>query len=421
MYRAAAWPRLKLTSQDCRGAALCSMTGRPARLAAPGQDTGPNGPTEANRPTEANGPTRANGPTEANGPARANGPTAANEPGEPTADERAAAAALLQMIWGIHISRALYAAAELGIADHLASGPMTARELAAATGTHEPSLYRLLRALAALGVFTEREPRSFGLTALGDRLRTGVPASMRSWAMLVEACGGVRTFGPILHTVRTGEPGLDTAYGMSWVDFLASHPEQAMSFDAAMSERTAAFAPSVAASYDFSQIRSVADVGGGQGVLLAEILRGHRQLRGVLFETPLVARAAPAVLTAAEVDDRCEIVAGDFFAAVPGSADCYLLANVLHDWDDRRAVRILENCRQAMAPGGRVLIIERLIPDDPVRSIPTLLSDINMLVVTGGQERTNAEYARLLAAAGLQPGRIQPVTAPYGVIEGLWP
>ena len=275
--------------------------------------------------------------------------------------------------------------------------------------------------LGALGVFAEHEPRSFSLTTLGDRLRTDAPASMRSWAMLVDACGGVRAFEPILHTVRTGEPGLDAAHGMPWLEFLACHPENALSFDAAMSERTAAFAPSVAASYDFSALRTVVDVGGGQGILLAEILRQHGRLHGVLFELASVAAGAAAALTAAGVAGRGEIMAGDFFAAVPDGADCYLMANVLHDWDDRRAVRILRNCRQAMAPGGRVLIIERLLPDDPARALPTLLSDLNMLVITGGQERTNAEYGRLLAAAGLRLGQIQPVAPPYGVIEGLSP
>jgi SAM-dependent methyltransferase len=238
--------------------------------------------------------------------------------------------------------------------------------------------------------------------------------------MLVEACGGVRAFEPILHTVRPGEPGLAAAHGMPWLDFLACHPENAKNFDAAMSERTAAFAPSVAAGYDFSALRTVVDVGGGQGILLAEILRQHSQLRGVLFELPSVAAGA-AALSAAGVAGRGEIVAGDFFAGVPGGADCYVMANVLHDWDDRRAVSILENCRQAMTPGGRVLIIERLLPDDPARALPTLLSDLNMLVLTGGQERTNAEYGSLLAAAGLRIGRIQPVASPYGVIEGLTP
>jgi O-methyltransferase domain/Dimerisation domain len=338
---------------------------------------------------------------------------------EPTEDERAAAAAVLKMIWGIHISRAVYVAAELGIADRLASGPASAAELAAATQTHERSLYRVLRLLASLGVLTEREPRTFGLTQLGDRLRTDVPASMRSWARLVEAVGGVRAFEPILQTVRTGEPGVDAAYGMGLFEFLERHPAHAASFDAAMSERTSAFAPGVAAAWDFARARTVADIGGGHGTLLSAILRAHSHLRGILMEAPAVAAGAGPVLQAAGVADRCEVVTGDFFAGVPAGADCYLLANVLHDWDDDRAAAILARCRETLPPGGQVLIIERLIPDDPERALPALLSDINMLVVTGGMERTTTEYGELLAAAGLRPGRVMPVAAPYGVIEGL--
>ena len=337
---------------------------------------------------------------------------------EPTAEERAAAATMLRMIWGIHISRAVYVAAELGIADRLASGPMSSAELAKATRAHEPSLYRVLRLLASLDVLAEHESRSFSLTVLGERLRTDVPVSMRSWATLIEAIGGVRAFEPIVQTVRTGEPGVDIAYGIGLFEFLAKHPENAASFDAAMSERTSAYAPSVAAGHDFSGLRTVVDVGGGQGTLLAAILRAHGHLHGVLMEAPAVAAAARPMLEAAGVADRCDVVAGDFFAGVPGGADRYVLANVLHDWDDDRAVAILAQCRQAMPADGRVLIIERLILDDPEQAVPTLLSDLNMLVVTGGRERTNAEYGGLLSAAGLKLSRVTPVAFPYGVIEG---
>jgi SAM-dependent methyltransferase len=340
---------------------------------------------------------------------------------EPTEEERAAAATVLRMIWGIHISRAIYVVAELGLADLLAGGPMTAAQLAQATQAHEPSLYRVLRLLASLGVLTEHDNRAFGLTVLGERLRAGVPASMRSWAMLVESLGGVRAFEPIIETVRTGKPGLDIAHGMDIFEFLATHPQLARGFQAAMSERTTAFAPSVAAEYDFSRMRIVADIGGGKGTLLAAILRAHRHLRGVLFDRPAVAADAAGVLRSAGVEDRCEVVPGDFFAGVPDGADGYILANVLHDWDDARAVQILRACRRAMATGGRVLIVERLIPNDPHTAVPVLLSDLNMLVFTGGQERTNAEYGELLTAAGLQLARVQPVASPYGVIEGLAP
>jgi SAM-dependent methyltransferase len=325
---------------------------------------------------------------------------------------------MLQMIWGIHISRAVYVVAALGIADLLAGGPMTTAQLAQATQAHEPSLYRVLRLLASLGVLTEHDHRSFSLTVLGERLRTDVPASMRSLALTADV-GGLRPFEPIIEIVKTGKPGFDIAYGMGPFEFLAAHPDLALTFQAAMSERTAAFAPSVAAGYDFSPMRTVADIGGGKGTLLAAILQAHGHLRGVLFDRPPVVADAAEVFGAAGVADRCEIVPGDFFHSVPDGADAYILANVLHDWDDADSVRILGTCRRAMAKDGRILVIERLIPDDPADAVPVLLSDLNMLVMSGGQERTNAEYAELLAEAGLNPARVQPIAPPYGVFEGL--
>jgi hypothetical protein len=322
------------------------------------------------------------------------------------------------MIWGIHISRALYVIAELGIADLLADRSMSAGQLAQATRTHEPSLHRVLRLLASLGVLTVQPDGLFGLTLLGERLRSDTAASMRSWAMLVDQAGAFPAFEPIIETVRTGRPGFDLARGMPIFEYLSQHPHRAAGFHAAMSERTGGFAPSVAAKYDFSHMRTVVDLGGGTGTLLAAILRANSHLRGVLFDQPAVAVNAGETLLAAGVADRCEVVGGDFFATIPQGADGYILANVLHDWDDARSVRILEACRQAMRKKGRVLIVERLISDDPTQAVPVLLSDINMLVVTGGQERTNAEYGRLLSLAGLSLGKIQAVAPPYGVIEG---
>jgi orsellinic acid C2-O-methyltransferase len=337
---------------------------------------------------------------------------------EPTREERAAAARMLELIGGLHISRALNCVAELGIPDRLAGGPLTSAELAQATQCHEPSLYRVLRLLAALGVLIEQEQRMFRLTVLGDRLRTDVPASVRSWATLADTIG-FAAFEPILEMVRTGSSGMQIVYGMRGMERVHSDPERGPRFDAAMSERTRAFAPSVADRYDFSGLRTIADIGGGQGVLLAAILRAHRHLRGTLFEVAAVTGSAAELLRDAGVADRCEVDTGDFFESVPAGADAYLMANVLHDWDDGQSRQILANCRRAMAPGGRVLIVERLIPDDPAAAVPVLVSDLNMLVVTGGLERTNTEYHALLAAAGFRPGAVLPVAPPYGVIEGF--
>ena len=333
--------------------------------------------------------------------------------------ERRAAAELLRLIWGIHISRCVYAAAELGIPDLLSDRALSSEDLARATGAHEPSLYRVLRVLAALGVLHESEPRSFSLTVIGDRLRSDAPVSMRSWATFLEALGGVRPFAHIVETVKTGKPGLDIEFGTSVFDYLTEHPDDFATFNAAMSERTESFASSVANRYDFSDTRIVMDLGGGKGTLLVEILRQNAHLTGVLLEIPAVAAHADAILDATDLANRCEVLAGDFFKQVPAGADCYVLANVLHDWDDERSIEILRNCRRAMHSAGKVLIVERLIPENGDDPVPTLLSDINMLVLTGGQERTNAEYSKLLDAAGLIPGTIQQVAFPYGVIEGL--
>jgi hypothetical protein len=324
---------------------------------------------------------------------------------------------MLELIGGIHISRAVYVLAALGIADRLAGGPMSATDLAAVTNSHPPSLYRVLRLLAALGALTEHPGQAFSLTLTGQRLRSDVPASVRSWAMLVDCIGGVRAFEPILDTIRTGTPGVDLAHGMDIFTYLAARPDSTKEFQAAMSERTAAFARSVAASYDFTSMHTVADIGGGKGTLLAAVLRQHERLRGVLFDLPAVVADAVPVLRAAGLAERCDLVGGDFFTTVPPGADAYLLANVLHDWDDVRAAHILAKCRHALPEHGRVLIIERLIPDDPHAAIPVLLSDLNMLVFTGGQERTTTEYGQLLTNADLKLTTVQPVAPPYGVIE----
>lgn len=337
------------------------------------------------------------------------------------AAERAAAAVLLQMIWGTQISRAVYAAVELGIVDRLADGPLTAAELAGATHAHQPSLYRVLRLLKSLGVLAEHDGLAFSLTIVGERLRAGVSSSMRSWVMLGEALGGIRALEPIVETVMTGLPGLEIAYGMNVFEYIDRHPERAVRFQAALSERTEALASSVAAEYDFSSVRKVVDVGGGNGVMLAAILRTNPSLNGILLERPTMAAKAVTVLDAADIRARHEIVAGDFFESVPADAECYILANVLHDWDDARAVELLRRCRQAMAPEGRVLIIERPFPDDTREALPILLSDLNMMLLTAGRERTNAEYSRLLEEADLSLGDIRQLAFPFGIIEGLNP
>jgi hypothetical protein len=202
-------------------------------------------------------------------------------------------------------------------------------------------------------------------------------------------------------------------------ELLSRRPHSAASFQAAMSERTVAVAASVAHGYDFTDMSTVADIGGGKGTLLAALLKANPHLRGVLFDRPAVISEARDVLRAAGVADRCEVVGGDFFESTPSGADAYILANVLHDWDDAHAVHILGNVRRMMSRSARLLIVERLIPEDVAEAVPTLLSDITMLVFTGGMERTNSEYRLLMAQADVEIRQVQPVAPPYGLIEGL--
>ena len=333
-------------------------------------------------------------------------------------DAQAAGAAVLRMIQGLHISRAVYVAAKLGVSDLLADGPRSSAELAELTKTHAPSLYRILRVLAALDVLREQPPGKFVLTPLGERLQTGVSGSLRNWAILTDQLGGLRPFDRILDTVISGEAGLKLAYDSTPFEFLAKHPAAEIGFQAAMSERTAAFAPSVGATYDFSRMHRIVDVGGGRGTLLAAVLAARPHLHGIVFDLPEVVAGAAQTLQAAGVADRCTIEGGDFFVAVPADGDGYLLANVLQDWDDEHSVAILRNCRRAMHGDGKVLVVQRMIFSDPERSIPTLLSDLNMLVLTGGQERTEDEYARLFAGADLRLTGVLSVAYPYGVFEG---
>ena len=329
-------------------------------------------------------------------------------------DVYAASATVLRMLQGLHVSRAIYVAAKLGIPDLLAHGPTTFNELARHTDTRPRSLYRILRLLAALGVLVESETQGFALTPLGECLRTGVPNSLHEWATQLDGLGGLRPFDEILTAVRSGAPSLNHVLGTDWLTHLTAHPDIARTFQASMSERTAAIAPTVAARYDFEAVDTIIDVGGGRGTLLASILSAHPRLRGVLYELPVVIANPEPILRECA---RCDIVAGDFFTSVPSGGDAYILANVLHDWDDADCIRILRCCRRAMSSGAKILVIERMITNDPVQSLPTLLSDLHMMVLTGGMERTHDEYGRLFTEVDLALTRVVPVRPPFAIFE----
>jgi hypothetical protein len=311
------------------------------------------------------------------------------------------AAALTRLVNGYQISHALHAAAALGIADLLAVGTDSVIDLATATGTRPDPLYRLLRALAAAGVFMELRDRRFTLTAMGECLRSDAPDPVAPWAMHAGQAYVHRAWEALPHSLRTGETAFRHAHGVDVWDYRARHPEQSAIFDRAMSGISRRVAEAVVNTCDFGSFRHVVDVGGGEGALLATILAAHPGACGVLFDLPhVVARAAP-VLDAAGVAARCDIVAGDFFTSVPQGGDAYVLKGILHDWDDTAATTILRACRRAVGPGGALLVIERLIAP-PNQGADAKFSDLNMLVLPGGRERTLHEFASLFLASGFR-------------------
>jgi hypothetical protein len=278
----------------------------------------------------------------------------------------------------------------------------------------------VLRLLAAAGVLNEREDGRFELTPVGSFLKSG-PGSFRAAAQLFAGPMIWQSWGDLLTTVRTGETAVHRVFKTGSFEYFEQHPEEAAIFDEAMGSFTAMTAIAVAAAYDFSAMRKVVDVGGGQGALLAGILRANPKLHGVVFDLPRLADGARRAISASGVGDRLEFVGGDFFEAVPPGADAYLLKHVIHDWDDAKATRILRTCRAAMGPQTKLLIVEGVYPpriDGSPESEGAARNDVNMMVCTGGRQRSEAEFRELYAAAGLRLNRIVQ-TGPAAVIEGL--
>ena len=327
-------------------------------------------------------------------------------------------AQLIQMGTASWISAVVYAAAKLGIADHLAAGPRSAVELAGTTRTHAPSLYRLMRTLAGLGILTERDEQRFALTPLGEALKAGAPGSAR--ATLMAFCGPAfwHSWEEILYSLETGKTGFEKAWGMPVFEYLAQRPEEASHFSEAMVGFHGAEPPAVAEAYDFSGVGTVVDVGGATGNMLAAILSHHASLRGVLFDRPHVVLEAPALLKARGVEERVTIEPGDFFERVPAGGDAYLLSHIIHDWNEDQCLTILGHCRNVITPDGRLLIVETVLPtgDTPHQG---KVQDMVMLVIPGGQERTEAEYASLLSKAGFRLNRVVPTESVVSVVEAL--
>lgn len=332
-----------------------------------------------------------------------------------------AAGAMMGLLNGAWAARLVHAAAELGIADHLADRPLDSDALALATKTHAPSLARLLRALTAIDVLHESAERRYTLTPLGATLRTGVPGSMRAWALLFFSDDQGRAWEALPHAIRTGEHAFRHIFGTDMWTRLAARPEAARLFDEGMQNLTQGAYGQLTTHYPFEKFASIVDVGGGNGALLLPVLERHPAMRLTIFDLPHVADAARSRIAAAGLSDRCEAVGGDAFIAVPAGADAYVLKGVIHDWEDKESVAILRTCRAAMRNDSKLLLIERILPEqiDPndASTRAKFIADINMFVNPGGRERTEAEFRDLLAQAGLRLTSIIPMPSPQAVME----
>jgi SAM-dependent methyltransferase len=326
-------------------------------------------------------------------------------PSRAAADVAGVRAQLWDLLAGFMRTQALAVAARLGVADVVGEEPIDVGEIARRVGGDERSLYRLLRALSSEGVFAEVGPRRFARTPLSDGLRTDEPLTAR-WIAMSLGSEHYRAWAEAFHSFATGEPGFDHAFGLPYFDFLEQNPEASAVFHRAMGAGTLESAAALTA-YEWSAVRQVVDVGGGNGTALAAVLCANPHLSGAVFDLPSALADAPAVLEEAEVADRCELVAGDFFSDPLPSAECYILSSILHDWDDSKAGAILRNCRRSLADGGTLLLVEAVVPSGPEPDFIKLF-DLHMLVLLGGKERTEAEWRDLLAEAGFNLTRIAP-------------
>ena len=325
-------------------------------------------------------------------------------------------AELARLVDGFRVTQAIYAAVEFGIPDLLADGERTSDDLAQASEADPSSLYRLLRALASLGVLHESDGHRFSLSPLGQPLRSDAPGSMRGWVRLTGRDHVWRSWGNLASAVRNGENSFRAVHGTDVWEWRAGHPEESAIFDEAMTSLTSISNTAVLAAYDFGRFGTIVDVGGGNGMLLASVLAAHPGARGILFDQPHVVIAAEPILRAAGVADRCEVVAGSFFEPVPTGGDAYVLKSIIHDWEDDQSVAILHACRASMGPDAVLLLIERDL-GPPNENPAAKISDLNMFVMPGGRERSHEEYAELFERAGLRYVSSALAASGHAVVE----
>jgi SAM-dependent methyltransferase len=327
--------------------------------------------------------------------------------------------ALFQLVIGKWISQAIGTIVEIGVPDQLAKGSRECRVIAREAGVSEDGLYRLLRALASVGLFTEGTDRRFRLTGMGQLLRSDHPESLAGYARFTAHDITWRPWGQLGYSVRTGMPAFDHVFNMPIFEHFSRNPEVSAVFDEAMTSISAMEARATSEAYDFKGIETLMDVAGGHGVLLATVLGRHKKMRGVLFDLPHVAAGATATFTRTGITGRVRIESGDFFKELPSGADAVIMKHIVHDWDDDSATRILQACHRALGPRGKVLIVDPVVPPSNRPHYGKLL-DLEMLVLTPrGRERTKAEFAKLLRGAGFRLSRVIPTEGPLSIVEAV--
>lgn len=328
-------------------------------------------------------------------------------------------AVMMQMTMGFIVSQGISVAAKLYLADLLADGAKTLGELAEKTNTHEPSLYRLLRALTSVGVFQKNSAGAYENSPLSETLRSDNPHSLRAAAHMICDREHWNAHGNLLHSVKTGETAFDHTFGMPVFPYFAENPAVAEIFDNAMTSFSAPVAQAVAAVYDFSDAATIADIGGGHGLLLATALRNAPQAKGILFDQPQVVEGAGKVLENEGVAGRVSTIGGNFFEAVPVEADIYLMKFIIHDWNDEQSIQILSNIARSAKPGAKLLLVETVVEEDD--SVPSMskVMDLNMLAMTSGRERTPSEYAALFEKAGFRFERVIATPSPMQIVEAV--
>jgi predicted O-methyltransferase YrrM len=323
----------------------------------------------------------------------------------------------MNLVFGKCVTQAVSVAAHLRLADHLKDGPRTAEALAPVCEANADALHRLLRALATVGVFVEHPDRTFSLTPVGECLRSDAPTSLASMAKFFGEGWHSAAWADLLTSVRTGESAFARVHGEPAFAWVAKHPRESQVFNEAMTSISTMSAFGVASTYDLSTAKTIVDIGGGHGFFLSTLLLANPNARGVLFDLPHIVEGARQPLAAGGLAERCEIVGGDFFESVPTGGDVYTLKHIIHDWDDDDSVKILSRVAAVLPAGGRVVLVEAVLPPAGVPSFGKIL-DLEMLVVSdGGRERTEAEYARLFERAGLRLVRIVPTPSPMSILE----